>query len=146
MESVFIPPIGGFTLGEHTADLWLESSGSTPEDCALRSLIGLYHVMAQEFIITSSIPDSIVLDIRNPDLLVIDVLSEALFLFDSEGALMLNTSLTREDDDRWVLEFTRSKCRIPEGKGGVEVKAATYHDLMLEMKEGSWYSKVLLDL
>ncbi|MGA1866517.1 MAG: archease [Thermoplasmatota archaeon] len=146
MKGIFIPPTEGFALGEHTADLWLEVMGTSIEDCVSRSILGLYHVMAQEFFITGTVRDSIVLDDESIELLVVDVLSEALFLFDSESALMLDISLKKEGEDRWVLEFSRSKCIIPEGKGGMEVKAATFHGSGLVMKDGIWYSKVLLDI
>ncbi|MBN1539136.1 MAG: archease [Candidatus Thermoplasmatota archaeon] len=146
MEGIFIPPKEGFTLGEHTADLWLEVNGSSIEDCVSRSLLGLYHVMAQEFVIIGTRRDSIALDNESVEFLVVDVLSEALFLFDSESTLMLDPSLKKERGGGWVLEFSRSKCRIPEGKGGMEVKAATFHGPGTVMRDGIWYSKVLLDI
>ena len=146
MTDVYIPSSEGYTLGEHTADIWLQVSGHSVEDCVKGALNGLYSVMAQKFELHSAVGDSIVLGPVKEDLLLIDVLSEALFLFDSEGILILDPVLTREKEDRWVLNFRSSVCSIPEGEAGMEVKAATFHGRGLHYEDGEWCSRILLDL
>jgi len=146
MADVFVPSRKGYTLGDHTADIWLEVSGPSIEECVKGALHGLYYVMAQEFEVHSMKRDSLVLEPVKEELLLIDILSEALFLFDSEGALIIDPEVVREGEERWVLNFKRSACSIPEGKAGMEVKAATFHGKGLRKKDEEWSSRILLDL
>ena len=44
------------------------------------------------------------------------------------------------------IKFTKVACEIPKGKGGMEVKAATFHGVELRERGGKWEGKVLLDL
>jgi len=146
MADVFVPSREGYTLGDHTADIWLEVSGPSVDECVRRALHGLYSVMAQEFEVHSKLKDRLVLGPVKEELLLVDVISEALFLFDSEGVLIIDPEVHKEKGDRWVLDFKRSVCSIPEGKAGMEVKAATFHGNGLQKIRGEWSSRILLDL
>jgi SHS2 domain-containing protein len=135
----------GVALGDHTADIWLEVEGGSLEECIQRAVQGLYSVMAQEFLISGKIEASETFDAGAHEMLLVDVLSEALFLFDSESSIILETKV-RSEEGKYVLNFFKAECSIPPGKGGMEVKAVTFHDTALSVSEGVWKGRVLLDI
>jgi SHS2 domain-containing protein len=145
MELSYIPSMKGVALGDHTADIWLEVEGGSLEECIRRAVHGLYSVMAQEFSISKGEMAYEIFDVGAREMLLVDVLSEALFLFDSESCLILDPELKTEKG-KYVLSFTKSECSVPPGKGGMEVKAVTFHDAELSVKEGVWKGRVLLDI
>lgn len=149
MDPSYIPLTEGVTLGDHTADIWLEVTGSSLQECIERSLHGLYSIMAQEFEIRSSMDSSETFDAGALEILMVDVLSEALFLFDSESSIILSPLIGTSDHGEgggFILNFKRANCSIPTGKGGMEVKAATFHGAELKEENGTWKGRVLLDI
>jgi SHS2 domain-containing protein len=135
----------GVELGDHTADIWLEVEGGSLEECIQRAVHGLYSVMAQEFLISGKMQASENFEAGAKEMLLVDVLSEALFLFDSESVLIMDPKLMIEGEE-YVLNFMKAECSIPPGKGGMEVKAVTFHDTALSVNEGVWKGRVLLDI
>lgn len=146
MGHAYVPSTEGINLGEHTADLWLEIEGSTLEECIRRAVHGLYSVMAQEFSLIKETEAEETFEIDSKDMLIVDLLNEALFFFDSESSLILDPTIKEETEGRFTLAFKKMRCEIPPGKGGMEVKAATFHGMELLEVDGVWKGKVLLDL
>jgi SHS2 domain-containing protein len=149
MERTYIPSNEGVTLGDHTADIWLGVEASSLDECIHRALHGLYSVMSQEFILHSETGSSEVYETEESEMLLVDILSEALFLFDSESSLILHPEISMgegDESDKTVLKFVKAACSIPPEKGGMEVKAVTFHGAELKQVDSGWKGRVLLDL
>ena len=147
---LFIPSNEGVTHKDHTADLWLEARGADIPSMISRLVHGIYGVMASSFDTEDEVVD-VILEFVGPDVetAMIEFLSEILFLFDAESMILLHSDLSLEYLSGSVkLKFAgkASVAAIPQGKGGMEVKAVTYHGAMIRMEEGSVVGKILLDL
>jgi SHS2 domain-containing protein len=146
MGRSYIPSKTGVALGDHTADVWLEVNGPDMDNFIERALHGLYSVMADEFNLGSSVQSNESFPSERLELLLVDILSEALFLFDSESSLIMEPRLGPNENGDVVLSFKKVECEIVPGKAGMEVKAVTFHGAELIEDDGGWRGKFLLDL
>jgi SHS2 domain-containing protein len=149
MDRVHVPSSEGVVHEEHTADLWLTASGESLEECLKRTVSGLYGVMADEFQISGMVKEELILEAESLEVLLVELLSELLFIFDARSSIAMDPSfIISEKEGRFTLRFgyRETEVSVSEGKGGMEVKAATYHGASLRNEGGSWKSRVLLDL
>lgn len=144
-----MPPVEGYTLEEHTADLWLISVDTELGGIIRNSINGLYSVMASRYIISGSKEEKVHLEGSTYDEILIDALTEALYLFDAESMLMIDPKFEVHEVEMGIeviMKFRGAKAEIPEGAHGMEIKAATYHGAeVISVPEG-YRSKILLDL
>jgi len=149
MERIHIPCGDGVVLEEHTADLWLTASGVSPEECIERTISGMYNVMAEEFNVSGGHPADLTLEAEGLEVVLVELLSELLFIFDARASLALDPKiLLNEENGRVTLrmDYIETPFTMVEGKRGMEVKAATYHEASLKKDGGLWKTRVLLDL
>jgi SHS2 domain-containing protein len=148
---IFRPPQEGISIGEHTADIWLEASARDLEGLIYRTIMGIYGVMATAYELDGAFVDREI-SVEGPDLetAFIDVLSEILFLFDAESFVFTQTvSITEFISEGYVkIEILGrgGNATIPSGCAGMEVKAVTYHGATIVRERGNNTSKVLLDI
>ncbi len=149
MGDRYVPEKKGSTLKEHTADIWLISEGDSLEHMFSAAVSGLYRLMANEFITGKVEKRTESFSANQVEEVLIDILSEALYLFDAESRLILEPSFTIERMNGRIdvkMDYVSKKAEIPEGAGGMEVKAPTYHGAELEEKNGNYKCKILLDV
>lgn len=135
-----------FRILEHTADIGFEAFGRTREEVfanAARALVSILVDLEsirpiEEVRIECAAPDA-------PSLLV-DWLSEILYLYDAEGWLLSDFRFDR-------LEATALAARAGgekfcSGRHAVKllVKAITYHQLVLEETPEGWRAQVYVDI
>ena len=119
------------------------------EECLTRTISGLYGVMAEEFQTLEWREEGLTFQAESLDVLLVELLSELLFIFDARSSLALDPCINvSETEGSFIMRFDylETEVNIPEGKGGMEVKAATYHGAFLKKQDGIWKSRVLLDL
>ncbi len=132
----------------HTADIWIAGEG---HDCAsvLSSMVeSLYQIISEEFTIGPGSPLEFEVRGASPEVALVRFLSEALYLLEGEGVLIIDPlieALPEEGGLRIRLSGTASRFTIPE-RTGVEVKAITYHDAMLEIRPDGCSARVLVDI
>lgn len=146
----FIPSNEGITHKDHTADLWLEAKDVDVPSMISRLVQGIYGVMAVSFVTDDDVVD-LELEFEGPDIetAMIEFLSEVLFLFDAESTVLLRSDLSVEylpGSVKLKVTGKAAVAAIPEGMGGMEVKAVTYHGATIRMEEGAVVGTVLLDL
>lgn len=81
--------------------------------------------------------------------LLVNFLNELVFLLDTQGFLPagLEGSVSLAGNDCRLEAELHGESVVPGRKpGGVLVKAATYHGLKLERRDGLWRAEVTLDL
>ncbi|MFW3145885.1 MAG: archease [Thermoplasmatota archaeon] len=149
MGELFVPDPKGISYEDHTADLWLVLKGSSMGDCIEKALNGLYGVIGSSFMLGSA--EEGILEIKGRDAveMMVDVLSEALYLMDAETTLIKDPEIkieVKEDEVELHMSFIKAGFSIPEGKGGMEVKAVSYHGAYLESEGDHWKGRVLLDI
>lgn len=142
-----------FRLVDHTADLAIEATGRTRDEALAEAALGLASVLTGRTDPRhSGAPDReirFVLEAPDADALVVAVLSELLWLHESEDLLWLGGGIQVEEvGDMVRATATGNGLRHdPAVQGrGVEVKAVTYHDLQFARDGDHWRVWVLLDI
>jgi SHS2 domain-containing protein len=152
MVHLYEPDKGSFAHGEHTADIWLIASGTSIEEVIGKMLVGLYGTISEAYSYEEDLgPLEIHFTGRAYEDLLIDALSEALFLLVSENVLFDDLEVDLEGTEvngQLTLTLRCSKRRVtivPE-RQGMEVKAVTRYETSLKPLGGRWTARVLLDI
>ena len=134
---------------EHTADLGIEATAATLEELfaeCLRaqtdSLTRLDRVEEKE---------SRELKLASPELpdLLVDFLSESIYLYETEGLVLASASLVvAETEDGWSLSGRVSGERFELSRHGLKtlLKAVTYHQLSVRRDRNGWIARVIFDI
>jgi len=125
-----------FEIVEHTADVGVRAYGDTISECFENAARGMFAIITDNSKIESVEEYSIKLKSNDLENLLVDWLSELLFL-NSAYNLVFGDFKVRIDENDFSLDgkafgekYDRNKHRY-----GMEIKAVTYH--MLEVKKGS---------
>ena len=148
MMEVFQPDLSGTSYEDHTADIWLVGRGDTPEIVLSHMLNGLYGAIADRFRIKEGGRTAIDLEAGSLDLIMVDLISEGLFLLEGEGKILTDPQVSIIDSDGFKLTLAARECsfEIPRGDEGLEIKAVAYHGAYLKPSGDGWEGRVLLDI
>ena len=143
-----------FRLVDHTADLAIEATGPDRDAVLAEAALGLTAVLTgRDHPHDLGRPDrEIRFTVEAPDLdaLAVAVLSELLWLHESEDALWLGGGIAITSRDNGILRAEGHGNGVrhdPALHGrGVEVKAVTYHGLRFVRQGEGWLLWVLLDI
>jgi SHS2 domain-containing protein len=133
-----------FEILEHTADVGILAAGDTIEDVFEQATWGLAHIMG---IVRRGRGTQVAIDVAGDDLgsLLVDWLSEVLWLHDSRDAVLTDMDVRSVKDGRAV----GAVMLAPRGDAeveGTQVKAITYHQLAVEEGPDGWSARVFVDV
>lgn len=133
----------GHELIEHTADVGVRVWAATLDELFAEAALALIDVMGA----TRAAPDrteEVRLDAPDVDALLVDWLSEVLFLFDGRGFVttQADVQVTTEKLEA-VLRGTDAATFIAHGPA---VKAVTFHGLDIRTSEDGYDARVYLDV
>ncbi|MGO9275482.1 MAG: archease [Terriglobia bacterium] len=139
-----------FRVLEHTADVGFEAFGLTKEEVFANSGRALFSLMVdldtiwprEDLRIEASVSGG------EPDAsgLLVNWLSEILYLYDAEGWLVRHFEI-RSLNSRSISAVGRGE-KFDRARHQIKllVKAITYHQLALEEKESGWRAQVYVDI
>lgn len=135
-----------YRLLEHTADMGLEAQGSSLEELFSEAAQALREVLFGD--VSGQKDQAIHLRVtgQDPGELLVNWLNEILYLFEVRGIYPVSFTIERIDAHS-VCGLIHGELFHPE-RHPVErvVKAATYHQLLVEKRQGVWRARVYLDL
>lgn len=143
-----------FELIDHTADLKLRVYGTSLEQLFINALKGMFqsvHPLSsfctsqEDTIVCTSLPKKHTITLDSPDTvsLLVDFLSEALYLSDVHNEAYLDAKIN-------ILTATHLESEIfgipIERFRDFEIKAVTYHDLSITHTKGIWQTDIVFDI
>ena len=136
-----------YSLIDHTADIGIKLKAGTLKSLFVHAAEAMFDVIAER--LKASKPCSkkeMKIDIKAADQkeLFIRWLSELLSLADCEGVFFTDFKISQLSDTNLVGTVYGLPCKEFIGKR--EIKAATYHHLKLEKKDGGYYAEVIFDV
>ncbi|MHA1731382.1 MAG: archease [Promethearchaeota archaeon] len=141
----------GFEFLEHTADVWVRCWGPTIESCIEQAALALLNTIGNPKRVQPAVTRTV--EISAPDLetLVVDLLSEVLYLFDAEGLffreLKIKGQIKREKSIVQARgELVGEKFAPDRHEPDTEVKAITYSYLVIEEGEGMSRLEIVFDI
>jgi SHS2 domain-containing protein len=135
--------MAGFEAVEHTADVGVRAWGATLEECfeqATRGLLDITGAMATG----EGTRADVAVEGRDLGSVLVDWLSEVLYLQDARDAVITAFQVDHVDDKRasgWVALRDRD-----EPLTGTAVKAVTYHRLSVEYNDDAWRAELVVDV
>ena len=147
------PPKGGkaedmqpFRILEHTADVGFEALGSTREEVFVHAARALFSLIVELDEVDAREKALVAVAGADPESVLVNWLSELLYLHDAEGWLFREFEIRSLADDSlravaWGERFQRSRHHLK-----LLVKAITYHQLALEETHGGWRAQVYVDI
>lgn len=133
-----------FRLLEHTADMGIEAQAASCEELFVQAAKGLLVVLAGGGETRSPVQD-VTLEVCAGDVeeLLVVWLNELLYLIQTKGMWPQNIALVDMRSDHLEAKLLMAPLT---GQPQREVKAATYHHLMVSCRQGFWRARVYLDL
>ncbi len=135
---------------EHTADAKFRAYGKTLEEVFENSALAMFNVMIDTKNVL--VETSMEISLKSPglDTLLIDWLSELLFLFEVEETIFgeFRVEEIREEEGEYSLKARASgdKWNLEIHPFETEIKAVTYNQLELEKTHVGWVAQVVVDL
>jgi SHS2 domain-containing protein len=135
-----------FQILEHTADIGFEAYGPTCEKVFANAARALIYLMVD---LESILPqDNLSLHAEGSDMpnLLVNWLSEVLYLFDAEGWLFRDFEVKNLTDRSLAAVGRGEKFDRTRHKAKLLVKAITYHQLDLSESGQGWRAQVYVDI
>jgi len=132
-----------FELLEHKADLKIRAFGKTKEELFLNMLLGMTNGLRPEIKNKKSKIKKIKIKSLDLETLLVDFLSEALYLIQVHKEIHNKIKFIKFSDNELEAELFGQKVeRFDE-----DIKAVTYHSLDVHQeKDGTWQATVLFDI
>lgn len=133
-----------YELIDHTADVCIKAYGKTISEAFENAAVGMFDIITDSSKIDSVGQYDIQLEAPDLEQLLVDWLSELLFL-NSAKNLVFGSFKVAIDENHLSAQVFGEEYDTSKHKMGVEIKAVTYH--MLEVnKKKPFYVQVLFDI
>lgn len=133
-----------YDLIEHTADVGIKAYGKTLSEAFANAAKGMFDIITDNSEIENIGEYDIELQADNLEQLLVDWLSELLFL-NSANNLVFGFFKVELDENKLSAKVFGEKFNISKHKAGAEIKAVTYH--MLEVKNKKpYHAQVIFDI
>jgi len=134
-----------FEFLEHTADLRFRAWGGSLDECFENSARAMWSAVIRQDTVSAETENKIDLEADSVEVLLHDFLSELLFLFETEGLVFKDFDVSIQDKGLSAVakgeKFDPKKHKIE-----TEIKAVTYHEMLIKEERGEWSATVLCDI
>ncbi len=135
-----------FRILEHTADIGFEAFGATRKEVFANAARALMHLMVDLEAIAPQETTSLRAEASDMPSLLVNWLSEILYLFDAEGWLFRDFELEELTDHSLAAMARGEKFDRTRHQVKMLVKAVTYHQLDLSETAQGWRAQVYVDI
>jgi SHS2 domain-containing protein len=135
-----------FRILEHTADVGFEAFGVTREQAFANAARALFYLIVELEKIDPR--EEVFVNVQGPDpeSVLVNWLSELLFLHDAEGWLFRDFEIRNLQNDSLSARARGEKFEPERHQVNMLVKAITYHQLALEKTARGWRAQVYVDI
>lgn len=131
---------------DHTADLILEFRGADLEELFSNAALSMLGAITPLDSIGERVEERIRLRAPNLGELLVCWLNELLFFLDGRGLLLVKYGFETINERELVAWASGEEVDLSRREVGTEIKAATYHDLLVEKIEDGWIARLLFDI
>lgn len=135
-----------FRILEHTADVGFEAFGTTRQEVFASAARALIYLIVELETIDLRAAVSIQVAGTGPESVLVNWLSELLYLHDAEGWLFREFEIQTLEDNSLSAVARGEKFQRSRHRAKVLVKAITYHQLVVEKIPRGWRAQVYVDI
>ena len=136
-----------YEIIEHTADVGLKVNGTTLKELFENAASGMFYIVAHK---KSSANEhkkiQIKKEVEDFEELLVDWLSELLYIFDSQKILFSNFKILELNNSGVIGEAFGEKIDPSKNTLQTEIKAVTFHDLKIEKNNAGFTCKIIFDV
>jgi SHS2 domain-containing protein len=136
----------GFTFLEHPADVGIEAKGRTLPEAFEKAAEGLMSVIIDLTTIESRQEKTISLEAFDREQLLVRWLSEILYLYDGQKFLSREIHITEFSPTKLFAFVKGEPFDMKKHHTKLDVKAVTYHQLVVQEDNTGAYVRVYLDI
>jgi len=125
----------------HPSDVRFQAFGGTKEELFLNAMLGMNEIL-KPTILKKSVKRRIVVNSYDSNALLVDFLSEVLYLSQVNKEIYTDVNFDRFSDKELGGELIGNKVE----SFGEDIKGVTYHDLKIEQKNGLFEATILFDI
>lgn len=135
-----------FEILEHTADIGFRVRASTPEELFARAAEALVWLAFELDNVEEREAWQLEAKGEDWDSLLVNWLSEVLYLMDARRLLLRRFEVTRIGPQAVAGRGFGEPCNPALHRAKLVIKGVTYHQLQVEQRPEGWYAQVILDI
>jgi len=139
-------PSGFYTVVDHTADLGIELEGADKAEVFTSAALAMFDVMYGLETISEGEVRTIEVKAESDDELLVAWLNELLYIHAVESLLFARFTDAAFSEGKFRAVGHGERFNPERHNGAFEIKAATYHRLLLERQGGRWKARVIFDV
>jgi len=137
---------GTFRILEHPADLGIEAEGKTLRDAFINAAHGLMAIILDPSTVDVHETREVKLQSSDRERLLVQWLSEILYLYDGQGFVAKEFDIVRLTDASLEAVVHGERLDLQKHRTRLDVKAVTYHQLEIRDDEHGARVRVFLDI
>jgi len=135
-----------YEVVEHTADVGVRVQGATMAEVFADAAYAMFDLMSGNEALRPQVERTVTVDAQDREELMVNWLSELLFIFETER-LLLSEFKIAEIDERHLRATVRGERFDPERHASnFDIKAVTYYGLHVTQDDSSWKATVIFDV
>ena len=129
-----------------SGDAGIRAFGKTLEELFENAALGMYSLMTDPEGVLDERKLPVSVESHSREGLLVAWLNELIFLFDTRAFIGKRAHVRFPGDNRLEGEVWGEEFDPKRHRSGLLVKAATYHKLGIEKKDGQWEAEVIFDI
>lgn len=134
-----------YQLLDHTADLGMAVYGTSLKELYSNSAFAMFDLITDISKVEPKLSIVIEVEGNNPEELMVNWLSELLYVLESRSLLLIEFNILDVDQDRLKAEVRGEPYDPARHEFFTEIKAATYHQLKIEKVNDRWKAQIIFD-
>ena len=132
---------------EHTADVGLELEASDLKAAFEVTAASMFDLICDLDSVGGGVRRTVRIRAREGDLenMMVRWLTELLFVFESERLLLSRFDVSKLTSDALEADVVGERFDRDRHPVKLEIKAATYHDMVVDERDGLWFVRVIFD-
>jgi SHS2 domain-containing protein len=135
-----------YTIIDHTADIGIDVFGDTLQDLFSNAGFALFDIITDLSTVECKVKHSLNIVGVDKEQLLVNWLSELLFLHDVKNLLFKNFCVNQLSDYQLSADVSGEVFDEKRHIIKTEVKAVTYHNLSIIQKDQQWKARIIFDL
>jgi SHS2 domain-containing protein len=136
----------GYEYLDISGDAGLRLSGSTLEEVFKEAAVGMYSLITDIDAVREEKEIRIETESHSPEGLLVSWLNELIFQFDTYGFVGRRVDIEELGDRRIAARIAGEEFDPARHERRLLLKAATYHNMRLERRDGGWQVEVIFDI
>lgn len=135
-----------YEIIEHTADIGIKAYGKDLKDLFINAAYGMFDIIADLEGLKPATSIKVELTAGNTEELLVAWLDELLYNFYTKNIIFADFKIIDLSDTSMKAEVFGKHIGDKKSRLKTEIKAATYHDLKIEEKSGTYEVQIIFDV